>query len=243
MFIGLATFMPHSPRQLIRRGKIEEAKAQFSRTRRELQSHEAQKEFALMRAQIEYEMEREITSWGDIFKLFRHRALVCIAVQTMTSLTGVNVIQYYQTILFESLGISSHMILALAGIYGTIAFSTNFLTTLFLADQWGRRKMILTGLSAVVLIEVYAAIMQMEFQNSNNNVGKGFAVLGMQALLNANVVHKLTLWQGIYLFCAFYYGLLNSTTWLYGAEVVPLALRSRLMGIAAASHFIVNVGV
>jgi hypothetical protein len=37
--------------------------------------------------------------------------------------------------------------------------------------------------------------------------------------------------------------LINSTTWLYGAEVVPMALRSKLMGLAAASHFIVNVAV
>lgn len=35
--------------------------------------------------------------------------------------------------------------------------------------------------------------------------------------------------------------MLNSTTWLYGAEVLPMALRSKIMGIAAASHFIVNV--
>lgn len=35
--------------------------------------------------------------------------------------------------------------------------------------------------------------------------------------------------------------MLNSTTWLYGAEVLPITLRSRIMGIAAASHFIVNV--
>ena len=36
--------------------------------------------------------------------------------------------------------------------------------------------------------------------------------------------------------------MLNSTTWLYGAEVLPIALRSKVMGLAAASHFIVNVG-
>lgn len=36
--------------------------------------------------------------------------------------------------------------------------------------------------------------------------------------------------------------MLNSTTWLYGAEVLPISLRSKVMGIAAASHFIVNVG-
>jgi hypothetical protein len=37
-------------------------------------------------------------------------------------------------------------------------------------------------------------------------------------------------------------GMLNSTTWLYGAEVLPINLRSKVMGLAAASHFIVNVG-
>ena len=31
--------------------------------------------------------------------------------------------------------------------------------------------------------------------------------------------------------------------WTVGAEVVPIALRSKLMGLAAASHFIVNVAV
>ncbi|KAI1623613.1 MFS transporter [Exophiala viscosa] len=225
LFIGLATFMPNSPRQLIRNGKIEEARLQFIRIRRDLSSHEVHEEFALMRGQIEFEMHREIKSLAEVFKLFRHRALVSIGVQTMTSLTGVNVIQYYQTILFKSLGISSHMILALAAVYGTLAFLSNVLTTRFLADQWGRRKMILAGLTGIIIIEIYASVMQLEFQNTENKVGKGFAVLG------------------IYLFVVTYYGMLNSTTWLYGAEVLPIALRSKVMGLAAASHFIVNVGI
>ncbi|KAK0883548.1 hypothetical protein LTR87_002555 [Friedmanniomyces endolithicus] len=225
LFIGLSTFMPDSPRQLIRKGHVDRARVEFIKIRRDLHSTEAQEEFALMHAQIEYEMEREIKSYKDIFRLFRRRAMVSIAVQTMTSLTGVNVIQYYQTILYKSLGISSEMILVLAGIYGTFAFLSNALTTRFLTDQWGRRKMILTGLSGIVLIEIYAAVMQLKFQNSNNKVGKGFAVLG------------------IYLFVVTYYGMLNSTTWLYGAEVLPIALRSKVMGLAAASHFIVNVGI
>ncbi|CAG9954598.1 unnamed protein product [Clonostachys rosea f. rosea IK726] len=72
---------------------------------------------------------------------------------------------------------------------------------------------------------IYAAVMQREFQNTDNRVGKGFAILG------------------IYLFVIAYYGMLNSTTWLYGVEVLPIALRSKVMGIAAASHFIVNVGI
>jgi MFS-type transporter involved in bile tolerance (Atg22 family) len=171
--------MPNSPRQLIRKGKIEQARIEYVRIRRDLAAHELHEEFTLMRAQIEYEMMREVKSIKEVFRLYRHRALVSIAVQTMTSLTGVNVIQYYQTILYKSLGIDPTTILALAGVYGTCAFLSNAITTKFLTDQWGRRPMILTGLAGVVIIEIYAAVMQREFQNTDNKVGKGFAVLGI----------------------------------------------------------------
>jgi hypothetical protein len=114
-------------------------------------------------------------------------------------------------ILYKSLGIGSHSILALAAAYGTIAFLSNALTTKYLTDQWGRRKyvsrwnrsltfsfpfspsirfallhmltsrtrMIITGLAGIVLIEIYAAVMQRVFQNTDNRVGKGFAILGI----------------------------------------------------------------
>jgi hypothetical protein len=36
--------------------------------------------------------------------------------------------------------------------------------------------------------------------------------------------------------------MINSTTWLYGAEILPIALRSRVMGLGSLGHFVVNVG-
>lgn len=39
--------------------------------------------------------------------------------------------------------------------------------------------MILAGLSGIVVVEIYAAVMQREFQNTDNRIGKGFAVLGI----------------------------------------------------------------
>lgn len=39
--------------------------------------------------------------------------------------------------------------------------------------------MILAGLSGIILVEIYAAVMQREFQNTDSRVGKGFAVLGI----------------------------------------------------------------
>ena len=42
-----------------------------------------------------------------------------------------------------------------------------------------KNRMILTGLGGIILIEIYAAVMQREFQNTHNRVGKGFAILGI----------------------------------------------------------------
>jgi hypothetical protein len=39
--------------------------------------------------------------------------------------------------------------------------------------------MILTGLGGIILIEIYAAVMQHVFQTTDNRVGKGFAILGI----------------------------------------------------------------
>lgn len=105
-------------------------------------------------------------------------------------------------------------------------------------------RMLITGLAGVVLIEIYAAVMQRQFQNTDNRVGKGFAILGIYLFVvcyctdSDQGCKKASLTLGVF----FLDGMLNSTTWLYGAEVLPIALRSKVMGLAAASHFIVNVG-
>lgn len=97
LLIGLVTFMPDSPRQLVRDGQIEKARREFLKIRRDLNNEEVHEEFAFMQTQIEYEMQREIKSLREIWSMYKHRVLVAVAVQTMTSLTGTNVISYYQS--------------------------------------------------------------------------------------------------------------------------------------------------
>jgi hypothetical protein len=114
-----------------------------------------------------------------------------------------------------------------------------------------KHSMILTGLTGIIIVEIYAAVMQFEFQNSTNKLGKGFAILGIYLFVVAycQSSHTYQRWlislEYIYNICladqTCIDGMLNSTTWLYGAEVLPIALRSKVMGLAAASHFIVNV--
>jgi len=102
--------------------------------------------------------------------------------------------------------------------------------------------MLLTGLSGIIIIEIYAAVMQREFQNTDNRIGKGFAILGIYLFVVAYCKFSPSLASELQPKTNLSAdGMLNSTTWLYGAEVLPIALRSKIMGLAAASHFIVNV--
>ncbi|RYC65056.1 hypothetical protein CHU98_g1152 [Xylaria longipes] len=172
LFVCLATYMPKSPRELIQKGLIEEARREFAKIRSDIPPHEAHEEFALMKAQIEYEKNRAILGYREIFKVYCRRVLVCIAVQVLTTVTGVNVIQYYQSI-------DAKTILALAAIWGTSAFVANVIAVLILPDRWGRRNMLLAGLACVIVTEIYSAVLQREFQHTDNRVGKGFAILGI----------------------------------------------------------------
>jgi MFS family permease len=75
LFIGLATFIPDSPRHLIRIGNVAAARNAFERIRADLGSEEAEREFKLMRSQIEYEKEQEVRSYKEVFRSYQHRAL------------------------------------------------------------------------------------------------------------------------------------------------------------------------
>lgn len=144
--------------------------------------------------------------------------------------------------------------------WGTCAFISNTIAINFLPDKWGRRKyahrdfistspslltwnrMLLAGLSSIILTEIYSAVMQRSFQNTENRVGKGFAILGIYIFvicycMTPAFFHRIyrATNQGLD-------SLINSVTWLYGAEILPMGIRSRIMGVAAAAHYIVNVG-
>jgi hypothetical protein len=77
LFTGLSTFMPDSPRQLLRIGKSEDARREFEKMKRGVGGVDAvEQEFGAMKVQIEFEVEREVRSYGEIWRLFRHRAFV-----------------------------------------------------------------------------------------------------------------------------------------------------------------------
>ncbi|KAG7444779.1 general substrate transporter [Guyanagaster necrorhizus] len=224
LFFGLQFFLPESPRWLITSSRDNEAREVFAQIRGDLSGTDLDKEFDGMREQILYEKATEVKSLSEAWAKYKKRVLISVAVQTMTSLTGVNVIGYYQTTLYTKLGITDHTAFLMVGIYGSVGIIMNIFSIYFL-DRFGRVKLLSWGMTGLCVDLIYCAVMTRYFAGSTNSVGKGFALLG------------------IYLFTTIYYLGLNSTTWLYGVEVLPVSLRSRVVGVSSLSHFVWNVAL
>ena len=52
--------------------------------------------------------------------------------------------------------------------------------------------MLISGLAGIVVVEIYAAVMQRVYQNTDNRVGKGFAILGIYLFVVAYCMSSLS---------------------------------------------------
>ncbi|KAG9123793.1 hypothetical protein FRC07_013942 [Ceratobasidium sp. 392] len=181
-------------------------------------------EFARMKEQIKLEKLKEVKSIFELWKRYRRRVLVSVAVQTCTSLSGVNVINYYQTILYAGVGVTGKTVLLLSGAYGTLGPIAN-LFSLWKVDTWGRTRSLFWGAVGLVVDLTLVMVLTRFFAGTTNTTGQGFVIA--------------------FIFCypVIYYLGFNSVTWIYGAEVLPMHIRSKGNALAAFSHFIFNIAV
>lgn len=129
-----------------------------------------------MRDQIRFENSIK-SSFTDLFTKpsNRKRILLAVLVQVFTQLSGINVINYYQTDLYKGLGITGHRITLLASIYGMVGPIANVIC-LYFVDSWGRKKTLwITGIIMTIDISLVMA-MTGAFSKTSNEIGKGFGI-------------------------------------------------------------------
>ncbi len=73
-----------------------------------------------MRDQIEYEAEHQETSLIGILRKpsYRKRLILGCLIQIGQQICGISAINYYQTVMYKTLGIKGVTVLALAGVWG-----------------------------------------------------------------------------------------------------------------------------
>lgn len=201
--IGL-TVMPESPRWLVCRDRLGEARDVL---RRIYDPASAECELRLIRASIGETRDRirELFAPG-----LRRALLIGIALAVLQQFTGVSPVISYMPIIFEQAGFRNPS----AAILQTVIVMTwSFLWTLvafWLVDRAGRRPLLLTG---------------------TLGMGAGMFLMGLSFELKFAGIWVVAIMM---LSMAFYVTSLAPLTWLIMSEIFPTRLRGRAMALSSA---------
>ncbi|KAL2837551.1 general substrate transporter, partial [Aspergillus pseudoustus] len=217
LFIGMF-WLPESPRHLIDKDRDDEAFQILKRLHYDGTNDDwIQQEFAEMRATIHAERAVTTPGWAIMFQVpqWRTRLLQGTLVQVFAQMTGINVIGYYQNIMYESLGITGNTATLVTGIYNVVGPLANLIFITFLLDRVGRRIPLLIGAAGITIALACEGAL-----NSQNEDGSrhGYSIGGVFFLFCVTVIFSMSF---------------GSISWVYMSEVMPMQIRGR--GVAFAT--------
>jgi len=209
LFIGLL-FLPESPRWLMSRSLGDEARALLGKIR---ESGDVEAEIA----EIASSLSEQKGSWRELFNASLRPALIVgIGLAVFQQFTGINTVIYYAPTIFQFAGFkSAAAILATVGV-GVVNVLLTILA-LRLLDRAGRRPLLLYGIVGMVISLGFL----------------GFAFLSPS--LSDFVAWIAVISLAVYVAC-FAIGL-GPVFWLMIAEIYPLKIRGRAMGVATVANW------
>lgn len=181
----------------------------------------AKEEFIQIQAQIELERAQDLGSIISLLRkpTYRKRLLSGFFVLFIAQTTGVLVVNNYQVLLYNSLGLYGALPLLLYACFDTWASVMNFINSLIL-DRFGRIRILAIGVIGCALSIVLEAAMVGKYAGTDNKVGNGFGVLFL------------------YVFVTFYGGCMDVTTYVYCSEIFPTRVRAQGVGFSVSGLFL-----
>ncbi|KAJ5643829.1 uncharacterized protein N7484_006336 [Penicillium longicatenatum] len=177
LVIGMV-FVPESPRFLVEKGHHAEAMRVLRRLHYDGSNDDwIEAEFNEIRQASDSGKSVAEPGWVSMFTVakWRTRMLHGLAVQVFTAMTGVNVITYYQTIMYKALGITGSRNTLVAGIYNCVGPLANLIFVVFFLDRVGRRKPLLFGTVAISIALTCEAILTSQNPDGQRIRSKGNA--------------------------------------------------------------------
>ncbi|KAF5974973.1 hypothetical protein FCOIX_7945 [Fusarium coicis] len=220
----LSFTIPESPRYLIERGELEQAEAVLKRLW--VPSGDGiERELRQMRDQIQWERENEESSLKVMVTKpsYRKRLLLGCRVQIGQQICGISAVNYYQTIMYKSLGIKGHAVLLLAGVWGITGPLANIFCLLWIIDRVRRRNLFMAG-SLAMAVDIAIVLSLVAVYGGSNN----------QAANSAGI------------FFLILFGILFSLSWnsgapVYTAEIFPTQIRATGGAVSTFWSFIIQV--
>ncbi|EJC98736.1 general substrate transporter [Fomitiporia mediterranea MF3/22] len=224
MIFGIG-ILPESPRWLVKHGRHAEALAIISAMDdKDISDAEVQRTYIAIHETVVAEggLGENTTNLSELFTHGRsqnfRRAALAVTSQCFQQITGINIITYYATILFQRLGLSDINSRIVAACNGTEYFAAS-LIAIFIIERAGRRRLMLWSAFGQTITMVLLAILG----SINNNPAA--QIVSCVLLFVFNSIFALG-WLGM--------------TWLYPAEIVGLRIRAPANALSTASNWIFN---
>lgn len=221
----LAARLPESPRHLVAAGRTDEAAAQLRR----YVGGDVEHRIAEIQRTIGRERRTSVRDLlGGRFGLLPI-VWIGIALSMFQQLVGINVIFYYSTQLWSSVGFSESDALLI----GVITSVTNIATTIvgiLVIDRIGRRRLLLIGSAGMSLALGTMAVMFAGAVVQGDSVTLEGA-RGTVALIAANVF--------VFSFGASW----GPAVWVLLGEMFPNRIRTTALAVAAAAQWVTNFAV
>ncbi|CAK7236173.1 hypothetical protein SBRCBS47491_009546 [Sporothrix bragantina] len=226
--------MPESPRWLILRDRLDEAKDVITRVHSVPGENDdfARAEFEAMVAQISLEHVQSDGAvatfagrWRYLLgkKSYRHRAILCFLLMFGMQGTGSTVITNYQIILYPGLGVGAAMSLGLYWVFVGVAFFANT-TSALIVDRLGRRRSFLIG-----LLGCLSALI-------GETVASSYLPTTSKAVLVLGVFF-------IFWFIPWYGLMVDGVMYTYVSEVWPSLIRSEGIALSMTGYWVATIAI
>ncbi|EPS34664.1 hypothetical protein PDE_09628 [Penicillium oxalicum 114-2] len=220
---GFITFLPESPRWLIQRGRIAEARDTLAALEdlalddRELETRIEDMQASLRRSGNQNTL-RQLFSMGP--QRTSHRAFLAMTAMTFLQLTGATVTQFYTTAIFENnLGLQESTSRLLAAVYQLMGPIGGILCVLTI-ERLGRRALLMSSAAGNTICLTLIAILG--------------SMTG-----NLAAAHGAVLF--IFLFHFSYIIGFGSIPYLYASEIAPMQLRVTISSISISISWAISI--
>jgi MFS transporter, SP family, xylose:H+ symportor len=238
VFFLLLFLAPNSPRWLVARGRVEEARGIFQR----LGAEDVEGELR----EIQTSLDTAHHSLREAFfsKAYQKPILLVIAIAVFNQLSGINALMFYAPAIFKMAGADKHASLLQAVAIG----GTNLLFTIaamMIIDHFGRRRLMVVGSIGYILSLASTA---WAFFRYGDAFSAAAQAVNAGAALPADVTAAasaggITVLVSLLVFIASHAFGQGAVIWVFISEIFPNRVRARGQALGSFTHWFMAVAV